>query len=315
MDIFSQSIDITNTEDEVLNAIIIGQSCSGKSSSIGTLSGEKILYISAGSETHGVNNAIKHHKFLLAEGKVKESKFILVNLGVMQDLDIKTGLFDEGVIEVGGRLPDEAQEVKLSHYLNLGNKATTVVVDGLTAIYEVFVKSQKAQSQCVSKAGNWDMFAEYRVVGTMYNDLVEKLVSLNSLGVKTICTCLAKLDSFKEQDGIVIPTKFSPDLPSVNISKNILARFPTTVLCFRHPSILNNTPHFNFNIKGGRTTKVRNSDEIANSMNVDLRLQYLPFGKSLNKLPADWGNLKANVEKVLNKQEDVDNKKNNNPKK
>jgi len=297
MDIFSDSIDLSQTLDEVLMACVIGQTASGKSSSMGTLSGEKVLYIATSCERHGVMNAIKHHKQLVAEGKVKESKFVHIDLGVFQDIDVKTGLFDSGVLKEGDLIPPEAQEVKLNHYIAYGANATTVVIDSLTTLYEVFVKSGTAQSQCISSKGNWDSFAEYRVVGSLYNTLIEKLTSLNAKGVKTICTCIAKLEAFTEKDGVVMPTKFSPDLPSVNISKNILARFATTVLCFRHPSILNNRPHFNFNIQGTRTTLKRNSEEISNNLNVDLRVQYLPFGKPLSKIPADWGKMKENVAK------------------
>lgn len=284
-----------------LQALIMGQTTTGKSSTIGTYSGKNILYITTPEEAHGVNNAMKMNAALVEQGKVKSSKFVHINLGIVQESDIKLGWIKTDKLKVGDEVPPTAQKGKLDFYLEyakLANNLDVVVVDSLTSLYETFKATNEVQQGCLTKQGKIDNWAVYGVCDTMYTQLVNKLQLLNQKGVATVCLVLAKLDNFMEgEGGVILPRSFSPDLPTVAMARGIRAKFETTLFLYRNQSIGNNTPFFHFGIKGAKTSHSRDDGSILNHMEVDLRVQYLPFGYSLDKLPADLENLEANVNK------------------
>ena len=298
MDIFKEPT--TSSGPSVLMAIMFGESCSGKSSTIGTYSGKKILYVTTSIEAHGIVNAMKVNASLAEQKKIKPSTFVHVNLGLVQDLDFKTEFIPKGKgLKVGDPLPQTAASAKLFHYTNvaLTAKPDVFVVDSISSLYEDFKSAPEIRERCTSKNGELNQWAVYGEVDSMYTKLLQQLRALNSVGVATVCTCLSKFDSFKEEDGVIKPEHFSPVVPSVSAARVIKSWFDTSLLLYRHRSSNDNVPFFKFDITGSRTSKERGTGNIANDTGIDLRSQFLPYGWSLDKLPADLENLEANTMK------------------
>ena len=288
--------------NQPLQAIIMGQTTTGKSSVIGTYSGKNIMYITTSEESHGAQQAMAMNNSLAAQGKVKKSRFVHINLGQIQAADIKLGLIPPtSGFKVGDEMPASAQKKKMDFYLDHAKSVpnlNVVAVDSLTSLYEVFKATPEVQQGCLTKQGKIDTWAVYGVADTMYTQLIQKLDVLNSKGMDTLGLVLAKLENYQEAEGgIIMPRSFTPDLPSVNMARGIRAKFQTSLFMFRHPSIGGNTPFFHFGIRGAKTSHSRDTGGILNHFEVDLRVQYLPVGYSLDKLPADLENLKANITK------------------
>lgn len=301
MDIFGESFVEKLNADPALNMLLMGVSHSGKSTSIGTYSGRRILYITTAEESHGAQAAMKYNADLVERKQVKPCKFVHVNLGTVQEIDIATELIKKDQLEVGAQFPKEHALSKLEHYLNVVaptalSKGDVVVVDSLTSIHNVLTRSLWMQKACESTKGKHDHFAENKNIGVKYSEIVESFGVLNAKGIDTIAVVLAKMTGFKEnEEGRIIPVDFAPSLPTVGIAESLKARFDTTCLMFRSRHIANNRPFLHFGISGSRTSRSWNDGSISNHTEIDLRVQYLPIGNTLDRLPADWENLKENV--------------------
>jgi len=299
-DIFEFEASYDNNQP--LQAIVMAQTTTGKSSVIGTYSGKNIMYITTSEESHGVQQAMAMNNSLAEQGKVKKSRFVHVNLGVVQPSDIKLGLIPPTAgFKARDEMPASAQKKKMDFYLDYAKvvpNLDVVVVDSLTSLYEVFKATNEVQQGCLTKQGKIDNWAVYGVVDTLYTQLIQKLDVLNGKGMDTLGLVLAKLENYQEAEGgIIMPRSFTPDLPSVNMARGIRAKFQTSLFMFRHPSIGNNTPFFHFGIRGAKTSHSRDTGGILNHFEVDLRVQYLPVGYTLDKLPADLESLKGNIGK------------------
>jgi len=295
---------VSNVEASPLSCIIVGATHSGKSSTCGTFSSKTVLYITTPSEVHGFRNAVKMNgEYVSRKAGRTPSRFIHVNLGVVQELDRRLQAPYTDELAIGEIIPSELQAMKLWFTLEAFKQVKgvdVVVVDSLSNLYDVFVDSIECKRACTSDKGSYNSFREFQVVGNLYSRLSTILDTYNSQGSITVCTCVAKLDGFKETPAGVVATTFHPELPSVNVARTLLARFETTIFQFRTPTYKDNLPHFAFNIRGAKTSRARDDiTKIVNSFDVDLRCQFLKLGYALNRLPADLDNLKVNVEGVM----------------
>ena len=194
-----------------LNALLVGMSGSGKTTSLASLlRAPTLLIYSAKSESHSPSNVLKGVS--LFEGASEDNLFAIA--------------FD--VDEEGNELPPDVALKRISIIVDEVCKEPSiknVAFDSLTGVFSIIEKSDWFKGMLTSDGKKINDFAKGPSMTAIYASLIEKLQEVTRHGKGIVITLGAKSTSICQTTGEAL--SISPSLPYYSVAESIVFKMPT----------------------------------------------------------------------------------------
>lgn len=202
---FNFEIEETKTLADRISMLLAGPSGAGKSHLIGTYPG-KVLYLTAGGETHGVDAARKSGKNVTAISIDRDATGLL-------SADAALARFDAAT---------DPEAVKKNGF-------ALVALDGLTELEKLARASTKWKRMCETKGGGHNNFAEGPATQSILDHCLNRLRTLQfDHGLDLIVTCIIDVTETDGRTGEIEAAK--PRLMGYSVAEAMIQQFGDIVI-------------------------------------------------------------------------------------
>jgi hypothetical protein len=290
--------------DKPLMAVLYGLPTSGKSTALGTFN-KPTLILHTAEESHGARAAVK-----VADSMGNQDVYC-VNISILEESDIEAGLFKEGT---PSNLTSDQKWDKLMFYLqNVPEGIGAVGIDSLTEIFrylnetKIFIRMCTKES--AQKGSFYDTWSERPAYIKMLHHILASAEKLRCRGLDVVMTIAGK-GKFDDQGEMIA---LEPDLPQFGVAEETIKSF-SDIIPVRRKVVENSEGIevervvFDLNLIVGkvqRESAKKNSTtpgKIKNVLRSYGRLasfeESIPFGFNIECLPADFSQLKTNIERL-----------------